>query len=225
MSKAASEVLMLPRVIALIAALGFLNSATAPAQSKEHNPGDLLARLSYNSTYVWDVSEERSPQICFALYRDGHYRISRKSRRTQGGVETLQGTLSPDQLIRLRTLLKSLPLQIGEVGAIRKASESLTAEVVRDGKTVHFVWIDPDHERPFPDSAIRVINWLQDFEAQGSSPLTLRELSDQPICPSASEKPLHPVIASVHRMSEGASCESQRAAAAPVAAGGSAPGN
>jgi len=124
----------------------------------------------------------------------------------------LQGTLSPDQLTRLRTLLKSLDFQTGEVGAIRKASESLIAEVVRDGKTVHSVWIDPDHERPFPDSAIRVVNWLQDFEAQGSSPLTLRELSDRPICPSASEKPLHPVIASVHGMSGGSICEMQRAA-------------
>lgn len=200
------------RVIVLIAALALLNSPTASAQAKEHSPDDLLARLSYSSTYVWDVNQDRSPQICFALYRDGYYRMSRKSRKTQDGTETLQGKLSQDQLTRLRTLLKSVDLQTGEVGTIRKASESLMAEVVRDGKTVHFVWIDPDHERPFPDSAVRVVNWLQDFEAQGSSPLTLRELSDRPICPSASEKPLHPVIASVHGMSGGSICEMQRAA-------------
>ena len=203
---------MLPRIIALIAALALLNSPAAPAQSKEHSPDDLLARLSYSSTYVWDLNEQRSPQICFALYRDGYYRISRRSRKTPDGTETLQGTLSPDQLVRLGTLIKSLDFQTSGVGAIHKASESLMAEVVREGKTVHSVWIDPDHERPFPDSVVRVVNWLQDFGAQGSSPLTLRELSNQPICPPASEKPLHPVVASVHGMSEGAICESQRAA-------------
>jgi hypothetical protein len=203
---------MLPRVIALIAAFAFLNSPTASAQSKEHSSDDLLARLSYSSTYLRDVNDDHSQQICFVLYRDGYYRITGKIRNTQDGVENLQGTLSPEQLTRLRTLLNGLPSQTSEIGAIRKASESLTAEVVRDDKTIHFVWIDPDHERPFPDSAIRVVNWLQDFKAQDSSPLTLRELSDQPICPSASEKPLRPVVASMPAMSEGAICEGPGAA-------------
>jgi hypothetical protein len=198
---------MLPRVIALIAAFAFLNSSAASAQSKEHSSDDLLARLSYSSTYLRDVNDDHSQQICFVLYRDGYYRITGKIRNTQDGVENLQGTLSPEQLTRLRTLLNSLPSRTSEIGAIRKASESLPAEVVRDDKTVHFVWIDPDHERPLPDSAIRVVNWLQDFKAQDSSPLTLRELSDQPICPSASEKPLHPVVASVPSISEGPICQ------------------
>ncbi|MGB6480174.1 MAG: hypothetical protein WBF15_13850, partial [Candidatus Sulfotelmatobacter sp.] len=162
---------MLLRTIAMLAALAFLSAPAAPAQSKEHNPDDLLARLSYNSTYVWDVSEARSPQICFALYRDGYFRISRRSRQVQDGTESLQGTLPQDQLARLRTLLKNLDSQTG-VGTIYKASESLTAEVMREGKIIHFLWIDPDHERPFPDSVARVVNWLQDFAPQGSSPLT-----------------------------------------------------
>jgi hypothetical protein len=201
---------MLPRIIAMLAALAFLNAPAAPAQTKEHSPDDLLARLSYNSTYVWDVSDDRSPQICFALYRDGYFRISRRSRQAQDGTVSLQGTLPPDQLTRFRTLLKNLNSQTG-VGTIYKASESLTAEVMRDGKIVHFLWIDPDHERPFPDSVARVVNWLQDFAPQGSSPLTLRELSDQPICPSASEKPLHPVVASVQGMPEDSLCVTEGA--------------
>jgi hypothetical protein len=201
---------MLPRIIAMLAALAFLSAPAAPAQSKEHTPDDLIARLSYNSTYVWDVSEDRSPQICFAVYRDGYFRISRRSRQVQDGTESLQGTLPPDQLTRFRTLLKNLDSQTG-VGTIHKASESLTAEVMREGKIVHFLWIDPDHERPFPDSVARVVNWLQDFAPQGSSPLTLRELNDQPICPSASEKPLHPVMASVEGMSEGSLCVTEGA--------------
>jgi hypothetical protein len=196
---------MLPRTIAMLAALAFLNAAAAPAQSKEHSPDDLVARLSYSSTYVWDVSDDHSPQICFALYGDGYFRISRRSRQAQDGTESLQGTLSSDQLTRFRMLLKNLDVQAG-VGTIHTASESLTAEIMRNGKIVHFLWIDPDHERPFPDSVARVVNWLQDFAPQGSSPLTLRELSDQPICPSASEKPLHPVVASVQGISEGSLC-------------------
>jgi hypothetical protein len=201
MSKSVSEVQMLPRIIAMLAVLTFLNAPPATAQSKDHAPDDLLARLSYNSTYFWDVSEDRSPQICFALYGDGYFRILKRSSRVQDGTESLQGTLPPDQVTRFRTLLKNLDSQTG-VGTIHKASESLTAEVMRDGKIVHFLWIDPDHERPFPDSVARVVNWLQDFAPQGSSPLTLRELSDQPICPSASEKPLHPVVASIQGLSE-----------------------
>src|SRR5580693_2514572 len=104
---------MLPRTIAMLAALAFLHVPAAPAQAKEHTPDDLLARLSYNSTYVWDVSEDRSPQICFALYRDGYFRISRRSRQVQDGTESLQGTLPPDQLARVRTLLKNLASQTG----------------------------------------------------------------------------------------------------------------
>lgn len=187
---------MRPRVVLLFASLALLNLPTASAQSKEHSPDDLLARLRYSSTYVWDVNQDRSPQICFALYRDGYYRLAKKSRKAQDGTESFQGTLSSDQLTHVRTMLKSLDLQTGELGTIHKASESLIAELVRDGKTTHSVWVDPDHERPFPNSAVHLVNWLQDFEAQGPSPLTLRELSDQPICPSASEKSLRPIIAS-----------------------------
>ncbi len=195
---------MLLRITALIATLALLNPSTAPAKSKEHGPDGLLARLSYSRTGM----EGPSPNICFAVYSDGYYRMIRRStafvRHGDDGLEVLEGTLSQDQLVRLGTLLKGLDFQNREVATIHKSSESLTAEVVREGKMVPSVWVDPDHERPFPDSAVRVINWLEDFKAQGAAPLTLRELSDQSICPAASEKTLHPVIVSVDGMSEGA---------------------
>jgi hypothetical protein len=72
---------------------------------------------------------------------------------------------------------------------------------------MHYMWIDPDHKRPFPDSAISIVNWLQSFKASGASPLTLRELSETTICPPPSEKPAQPVIASVHDFPTDAICE------------------
>ena len=183
---------MLPGVTFLIAALTVLYSSVAPAQSKEHSPDGLLARLSYHSTYGVDWREQQhSPRICFALYRSGHYGISRV---TKDGTESLQGTLPQDELLRVGRMLKSLDSETNAGGIIRQGSESLRAEIVREGETIHFVWIDPDHERPFPDSAMRIVNWLQSFRALGASPLTLRELSEEPICPPASEKRVQPVL-------------------------------
>jgi hypothetical protein len=203
-----SEVSMLPRVTALIAALTLLCSSATPVQTKEHSPDSLLARLSYHSTYGVDWREQQdSPRICFALYRSGYYRILRV---TEDGTKSLHGTLPRDELLRVGGMLKNLN---GETnadvhvfdssdrwapwygdGIIRKGSESLRAEMVRGGEAIHFVWIDPDHERPFPDSAMRIVNWLQRFRALGASPLTLRELSDEPICPPASGKHVEPVL-------------------------------
>jgi hypothetical protein len=96
-TKGTSEVLMRHRVIVLIAALALLNSPTAPAQSKEHSPDDLLARLSYSSTYFWDVNEGRSPQNCLALYHipsDGRRDQSRLSSNETARC-TSPGNLGP----------------------------------------------------------------------------------------------------------------------------------
>jgi hypothetical protein len=154
----------------------------------------LFARLSYSSGHIVDWRQEQgNPQICFALYRSGYYRVSRLTER---GTETLQGTLSEDQVLRFRGMLENLDFQSSGGAVTRNGAEVFIAEVVRSRKTVHYVWIDPDHERPFPNSAMSVVKWLQDFKPEGSSPLTVRELSDQPsICPLAS-KPMLPPLAS-----------------------------
>jgi hypothetical protein len=189
----------------LVGTLTLLTSGIALPQSNQHSPDRLLARLSYSSTYAIDWREERGyPQVCFALYRNGYYQIS---RLTEGGTETLQGTLPQDRLLRLGRMLNNLDFQATAGGVIRQGSESLMAEVVHDGQAIHYVWIDPDHQRPFPSSAISIVNWLQNFKAKGASPLTLRELSDQSICPPASWKPVQPVIASLHSPSVGSACE------------------
>jgi hypothetical protein len=187
---------MRPQLTMLVAMLTLFTSGIASAQSNQHSPDSLLARLSYSSTYVFDWRGEKGyPQVCFALYRSGYYQVS---RMTEGGTETLQGTLSQDQFLRLRSMLRNLDFQATAGGVIRQGSESIVAEVVREGKALHYVWIDPDHQRPFPSSAISIVNWLQNFKAKGASPLILRELSEQPICPPASSQPVQPVIASLH---------------------------
>jgi hypothetical protein len=48
--------------------------------------------------------------------------------------------------------------------SVRQGSETLMAEVVRESKAMHYVWIDPDHQRPFPGSAISIVNWLENFK-------------------------------------------------------------
>lgn len=199
---------MRPQITMLVATVALFTSGIASAQSNQHSPDSLLARLSYSSTYVIDWRGEKGyPQVCFALYRSGYYQVS---RMTEGGTETLQGTLSQDQLLRLGRRLKNLDFQASAGDVIRQGSESFVAEVVREGKAMHYVWIDPDHQRPFPSSAISVVNWLQNFKAKGASPLTLRELSEQPICPPASAKPVQPVSASLHPTSVGGACGGQR---------------
>jgi len=107
-------------------------------------------------------------------------------------------------------MLENLDFQSSGGAVTRNGADVLVAEVVRKGRTIHYVWIDRDHERPFPSSAMNVIKWLQDFKPEGGSPLTVRELSDQPfICPVASNSVL-PLLASLHpapRAGVGSTCE------------------
>jgi hypothetical protein len=187
----------------LVSLISFI-SAFACAQSRTHGPDRLLARLSYAGGHVIDWRHERgNPQICLSLYRSGYYRVA---RLTEGGTETLQGTLSRDQVTRFRSVLENLDFQSSGGAVIRNGAEVLVAEVVRKGRTMHYVWIDPDHERPFPSSAMSVVKWLQEFNPEGGLPLSVRELSDEPsICPVASESVL-PLAASLHPVGAGSSC-------------------
>jgi len=192
------------QTITLEAALILLISGFTAAQSATHRPDSLFARLSYSSGHMVDWRREQgNPQICFALYRSGYYRVSRLTER---GTETLQGTLAEDQVLRLRSVLENLDFQSSGDAVTRNGAEVLVAEVVRKRKSIHYVWSDPDHQRPFPSSAMNIVTWLQDFKPEGASPLPVRELSDQPsICPPAS-KPVVPLLATSHLPVVGSSC-------------------
>ncbi len=180
------------RAATLVATLAMFTLGIASAQSKEHRP--LLARLSYRTSYAVDGRDRKQfyPQICFALYVSGEYRLSRV---TNDGSESFQGSLSEGELSRVRKMLETLGPESSEGGIIRRGSESVIAEVVSDTETMRYVWVDPDHERAFPGSVMTIVNWLQNFKTEGASPITIRELSEQPICPPASGKPVQPVVA------------------------------
>jgi hypothetical protein len=157
----------------------------------EQGSKNLLARLSYDSTYV---SEERGQQyssrLCFEVYRDGHYRISRVTKK---GTENLGGTMPQEQVSQLANLVKKIDFDSKGGGIVRLGSETFVAEIARGDKTRRYIWVDPDHHRPFPDPATDVIQWLQDFKAQGATPLTASERSMMQICPRMSDNPVQPV--------------------------------
>jgi len=186
---------MTGRACVLTISLALLGAATAPVESEERHADALLARLSYQSSYGVDWRNERaSPRICFALYASGQYLITRV---LEYGRQTLQGTLSEDEARRLSLMLTKLRGETNRGGVIRQGSESFSAEIVQGGKTRRFAWVDPDHARPFPEPAARLVDWLQNLRVQNASPRTSGELSDEPICPPASIKPVQPSIASL----------------------------
>ena len=174
-----------------------LNGSLNGPQSNEQTPNNLLARLSYDTTYV---TEERGQphfsrnfsRICFEVYRDGRYRTSRMAL---GRTENLRGTLPEEQVSQVASLLKKVDFDSKGGGIVRQGSETFVAEILRGGQTSRFIWVDPDHHRPFPDAAESVIRWLQEFKAQGATALTAPESSTMQICPRMSDRPVQPVAA------------------------------
>jgi hypothetical protein len=118
---------------------------------------------------------------------------------TIDGGETLQGRISENQLRRVAKMAEGLRPQTGDGGLLYRGAESFAAEVVRGGNRLSYLWVDADHRQPFPSAASNMVEWLQNFKAEGAFPLELRELSEQPICPAASEKWLQSDLASLAR--------------------------
>lgn len=196
---------MSPRLRATIAGLTLLiASIMAPAQSDKHRSDDLLARVSYQSTYTPRRSDWKSPRVCFALYRSGRYQLMKLATEK---TEVLQGTLSQDELNSISRMLSSLDPEKSSKGVmIENSSESFVALLVRRDGTESYTWIDPDNQRPFPTAALSIVNWLQNFKAQGASPLLLNEMAEFSICPPPSVTPV-PAVASVMGTHAGSTCD------------------
>jgi len=193
---------------ALLATLILLTAIASVAESDNSDSDGLMARLSYRSGgMVIDWRYQKVyPQICFAVYRSGYYRVS---RLTEHGNETLEGKLPKAQLTGLDQVLNKIKFQSqGDGVQYLQSAESLVAEVVRDGKTMHYFWINPDHRNPLPRSATTVVDWLQSFQALGATPFTYHDPSDVRLCPSMNENPL-PVITSSNQGSS-SSCQGQK---------------
>jgi hypothetical protein len=56
-------------------------------------------------------------------------------------------------------MFKRLDSESKPAGIIRQGSKSFIAEISGRRENIHFLWVDPDHERPFPDSPSEIINW------------------------------------------------------------------
>jgi hypothetical protein len=178
--------------IVMFVAILILVAAPAAAQSKKLDSDRLLARVSYNGgSMVVDPEARNYPRACFALYGSGYYQISRED-----GTDPLQGTLSRRELWDLGKMLRSLDFRSSGGGIVQRGAERFVAEVLRDDDPTYYVWMNPDHRNPLPSSAVRIVKWLQEFKAEGASPvLTPRGLSEHSICPPASGSPLHSLTA------------------------------
>lgn len=166
-----------------------------------HKPeqGTVLARLSYTSRYFrgHGNGEKYLPSVCFELYPDGHYRIVRTRRKGSpthlGPVpENRAGKLSEDQFDTISKMLTQLDFS-SSPGAvvIRKGSESFEAEIPNGAEERRLLWIDPDHQRPFPESAVKVIGWLAEFQnSEDATPFDVPQRTTDPVCPRPSQTPL-----------------------------------
>jgi hypothetical protein len=151
----------------------------------------VLARISYDSTYVSDAEEKRSPRICFEIYQNGRYKIRKMQK---GATESLAGNLSSDEMQEVKKMLKNLDFKSSEGGLVRRGTESFVAEVVGKEESEQYLWMNPDHQRPFPASAANIIRWLQAFDDRRAAPFADPELSFDPICPRALAKPVQPAV-------------------------------
>ena len=81
--------------------------ATQGGSPSKAEPGAILARLSYTSTYlVVRGKENHLHSICFEMYRDGHFRMARTT--SNAAAENREGMLSEDQLDLIGKMLTKL---------------------------------------------------------------------------------------------------------------------
>jgi hypothetical protein len=172
----------------LIAIIATLVASHSVAQNNGTHKGlkdekaSLLARLSYNSTWFMSPDQHKSRRICFAVFRDGRYRMLRTT--ADGKSERLKGAIEPEELKQIEVLLEtpSFRALAGQRGGIvRSGSETFIAEVPRDVGIQRVLWMNPDREEPFPRPAAQVVNWLQSFEPKHAEALVETEFPD--ICP------------------------------------------
>lgn len=150
----------------------------------------VLARISYTSTYVSDANEKGGPHICFEIYSNGRYKMRKVAK---GATDRLGGDLSAEELQQLKGLLKKLDFTSSESGVVQRGTESFVAEIPGEEDSERYIWMNPDHQRPFPEWAAKLILWLQKFDDRRAAPFADPELSTDPICPRASAKPVQPV--------------------------------
>jgi hypothetical protein len=150
------------------------------------------ARLSYSTSAA--VAGERARLLCLAVTREGGYRFLQLP--SSGSTLALQGKLSDDQLQQLKNLLSDSEfrrLKGSGGGIILQDSESFGAEISREDGAQRLQWLNPDDRRPFPDSATKLIQWMQNFKPADSQPLLRAEFSG--VCPTVGLQLVQPTVA------------------------------
>ena len=77
-------------------------------------------------------------------------------------------------------------------GLLRNSAETFIAELQRDNSVQRFSLSDTDGEKPFPHSIVRIVGWLQGFEAKGAERI---DVDTPDICPGGKLQPVSPVTA------------------------------
>ncbi len=179
-----------------VMALVLLASPIAWAQRDGHVlSGSSIARFSYTNTWPLDNKDDESSQICFAVQQDGHYQMRRLTAK--GATELVGGTVPAVELKKLEKLLEApefrgLTSSVG--GVIFNGGESFATELSSENGVQRLFLANPDGERPFPASASKIINWLQNFKPRDAEAL---DVNDPDICPGAAMKLVRPSVASL----------------------------
>jgi hypothetical protein len=107
-------------------------------------------------------------------------------------TELVQGTLSPNELKTLVTLLQGREfrtLSRSTGGIVLKGGETFVAVVPRVSGEQRVVASDRDGENPFPRSVQGIVSWLWQFKPEGATPL---DVSAQDVCPQGAVQPVNP---------------------------------
>jgi hypothetical protein len=177
-----------------------------------------LAQLAFDSG---GLQSPGSQHICLAVDQDGSYRMLRRNaglqmigtpnldpakpsdqdtlRKLLDPIERFQGTLSQEELLQLKTLLRSSdlrPLLGNHFALIRQSAETFTAEIpisdkqVSDG-TLHVHLLNADGQSPFPPPVRKIVDWLNRFEPTNAKRSANLEFRD--VCPSGGLQLVQPV--------------------------------
>jgi hypothetical protein len=179
---------------------------------------NLLARLAFDSG---GLQSPGSQHTCLAVDRDGSYRMMRTNeglrmirtlnldpaeplsnediRTLLDSTQRLEGTLSPEQLLQLKTLLESSDLRFlsgNHFALIRQSAEIFTAEIPVLDKQVsdsslHVHLLNADGRTPFPAPVRKIVDWLSRFEPTNAK--RSANLDFQDVCPSGGLQLVQPV--------------------------------
>jgi hypothetical protein len=170
-------------------------------------PGSrVMAKISYDSGIT---SDGRVRQICFAVDRDGEYRMVRSL--IAGNVERLHGTVPKEKLDELDKLISApafRKLTNDEPGLIRRDAEAFVAEIplarvnedeanelpFRDAWRLR--WLNPDGQRPFPEPVSSVVDWVRHFQPKDAQVFDYVESPGYAdVCPALGFRLLQPSLA------------------------------